>query len=71
MLKSALFYAQFLAFFAGFFVCAAVSNWIRHPWSSLAVDFSILSVVFFSWSLRYSGKLRRRIPQIGDIKYSD
>jgi len=71
MLKSALFYAQFLAFFAGFFFCAGVTNGIRHPSNTLWIDFSILSVVFLLWSKRYAEKLRRRVPQISDVKLSD
>jgi len=71
MFKSALFYAQFLAFFAGFFLCAGISNCIRHPSSTLWIDFSILSIVFLLWSLRYAGKLRRKLPQISDIKHFD
>jgi len=71
MFKSALFYAQLLAFFAGFFLCAAVTNCFRHPSSSLWIDFSILSIVFLLWSRRYSEKLRRKLPQISDVKPSD
>jgi hypothetical protein len=71
MLKSALFGAQFSVFFAGFFLCAGVSNCIRHPSSTLWIDFAILSVVFLLWSLRYVGKLRRKLSQVIEVKYSD
>ena len=71
MFKSALFYVQFQAFFAGFFFCAGVTNGIRHPSNTLWIDFSILSVVFLLWSKRYAEKLRRKLPQIGDVKLSD
>jgi hypothetical protein len=71
MLKSALFYAQILAFFAGFFLCAGVTNGIRHPSSTLWIDFSILSVVFLLWSKRYAAKLKRKLPQIRNVNLSD
>lgn len=44
---------------------------IRHPWSTLWIDFSVLSVVFFLWSRRYAGKLRRKLPEVSQIKWSD
>jgi hypothetical protein len=71
MFKSALFSTQFMAFFAGFFLCAGVSNGIRHPSSTLWIDFSILSIVFLLWSKRYAEKLRRKLPQPSDVKFSD
>ena len=71
MFKSVLFQAQFFAFFAGFFLCPGVSNCIRHPSSTLWIDFSILSIVFLLWSKRYVERLRRKLPQIGDVRLSD
>jgi hypothetical protein len=71
MFKSALFYVQFLAFFAGFFLCAGVTNGIRHPSNTLWIDFSILSIVFLLWSKQYVEKVRRKLPQISDVKLSD
>jgi hypothetical protein len=44
MFKSVLFHAQAFSFFAGFFVCAGVSNVIRHPSNTLWIDFSISEV---------------------------
>jgi hypothetical protein len=70
MFKSVLFHVQFLAFFAGFFVCAGLTNGIRHPSNTLWVDFSILSIVFSLWSKRYAEKLKHRLPQISDVKLS-
>ena len=63
MPKSQLFYAQFFAFFAGFFVCAAVSGAIRHVSDTLWIDFSILSVVFLLWARRYASRLKSTLPQ--------
>ena len=71
MFRSALFHSQLLAFFAGFFLCAGVSTRIRHPSDTMWVSFSVLSIVFLLWSWRYAGKLKRRLPEIGNIKYSD
>jgi len=71
MFKSALFCAQFAALFAGFFLCAGVSNCIRHPSSTLWIEFCILSIVFLLGSKRYAEKLRRKLPQISDLKLSD
>ena len=71
MLKSVLFQAQSFAFFAGFFLCAGVSNCIRHPSSTLWIDFSILSIVFLLWSRRCVEKLRRKLPEISDVVLSD
>jgi len=69
MFKSILFQAQSLAFFAGFFLCASVSNGIRHPSSTLWIDFSILSVVFFLWSRRFAERLKRKLPQISEVSF--
>ena len=63
MPKSQLLYAQVFAFFAGFFVCAALSQVVRHPSNTLWLDFSVLSVVFVLWSRQYAGKLKRNLPQ--------
>lgn len=63
MPKSLLFYAQFFAFFAGFFVNAAVSQAFRHVSSTLWIDFSILAVVFLLWSRQYASKVKRKLPQ--------
>lgn len=71
MFKSALFQSQLLAFFGGYFLCAAVSNGIRHSSSTLWISFSVLSVVFLLWSRRYAEKLKRKLPQVADIKYAD
>ena len=71
MFKSVLFQAQFLAFFAGFFLCAAVTSCIRHPASTLWIDFSILAIVFLLWSRRYAERLRRKVPQIGEVNLSE
>jgi hypothetical protein len=71
MFKSALFHAQSFAFFAGFFLCAGVSNGIRRPSEFLWIGFSILSIVFLLWSKRYVEKLKRKLPQISDVKFSD
>jgi hypothetical protein len=71
MFKSALFYAQLQAFFAGFFLCAAVSNYKHHPSNALWISFSILTVVLLLWSKRYAEMLRRKVPPLGEIKISD
>ena len=61
MPKSLLFFAQLFPFFAGFFVCAAISQLIRDSSSSGWIDFSILSVVFLLWSRQYRVKLKRQL----------
>ena len=71
MFKSALFHAQSTVFFAGFFLSAATSNLIRHPKSTLWIDFGILSGVFPLWSRRFVERLRRKVPQLREISYSD
>jgi len=71
MFKSVLFHVQLLAFFAGFFLCAGVSNGIRHPSNTLWIDFSILSFVFLLWSKRCVERLRRKLPQVSDVKISE
>ncbi len=71
MFKSALFYAQSTVFFAGFFLSAAASNLIRHPKTTIWIDFAILSGVFLLWSRQFVERLRRKVPQLREIPYSD
>ena len=71
MFRSAMFMLQFSTFFAGFFLCAAISICIRHFSSLNWISPLILGAVFLAWSSRYSQKLRRKFPQLGEVKYSD
>ena len=71
MPKSAMFMVQFSAFAAGIFFCGGVVGLLRHPSSLNWVSQFILMAVFVAWSLRYSGKLRRKFPELGEVKYSD
>ena len=66
-----MFMLQFTAFAAGFFLCAGVTALLRHPSSLSWVSQFILMAVFLAWSSRYSGKLRRKFPELGEVKYSD
>jgi len=70
-MKSELLYVQFLAFFAGYFLCAGISNGIRHPSSTLWIDFAILSIVFLLWSFRSAEKLKRKLPPGTDERHPD
>jgi len=63
MPKSLLLYAQLFTFSAGFFASAAISQVVRHPSSTLWIDFSILSVVFLLASRQYARKLKRTVGQ--------
>ena len=60
---------QFCTFAAGFFFCAAASSAIRHFSSLNWISQFILGAVSLAWSFRYSGRLRRKFPQIEDVKY--
>jgi len=71
MFRSAMFMLQFCCFFAGFFFCAAVSSLIRNVSGLTWVSQFILAAVFLAWSFRYSGRLRRKFPELGDVKYSE
>jgi membrane protein implicated in regulation of membrane protease activity len=71
MFKSALFYAQSFSFFAGIFLCAGVSDFIRHSGSFMWISYLILSGVFLLASRRYADKLRRKLPQVLEIRHSD
>jgi hypothetical protein len=71
MLKSALFFAQFSAFFAGFFVCAGVCKLKYHPLGGDFFTFFILFIFFLLLSLRYTRTLKRKLPELTDIKWTD
>jgi len=71
MPRSAMFMLQFSAFAAGFFLCGGVIALLRHPSNLNWISQFILMAVFLAWSFRYSAKLRRKFPKIGEVKYSD
>jgi hypothetical protein len=68
---STLFRVQFSCFFAGFFLCFVAVNIKLHPSSPMWVFNLILMIVFLRMAQVSTTKLRRQVPQISSVGYSE
>ena len=72
MFTTAFFQTRMFMFFAGFFFCAALGEILRHSSGNLLwIPFGVLSILFYLWSRRYAEKLKRKVPEIIGVTYSD
>ena len=68
---SMLFRVQFSCFFAGVFLCFTMLSIKLHSSSPMWVTHLILTIVFLRLAQVSTAKLRRQVPQISEIRYSD